>query len=225
MSLVLLAIFLIWVFTLLADQKQVEGPHHSSIDKTLDNLNSGEEVNISQENVSENLNDPKLFSKKKINNWAYFDMIINTMKTIDIDIIVTYFLFVGLLFIDALWEVFNLLSLTNTTKKANASQNLLDLQTRNLLKNKTEIELKALLEDVDLISSMGQKELIECVLKSPAALHLLKLQEKKAQLKLMKNQELRDLLKGVDKVSRMKKSELVELVISLEKSESQNINK
>ena len=41
----------------------------------------------------------------------------------------------------------------------------------------------------------------------------------------MKNQELRDLLKGVDKVSRMKKSELVELVISLEKSESQNINK
>tara|TARA_Y100001968_G_scaffold143710_1_gene131270 strand:+ start:716 stop:1312 length:597 start_codon:yes stop_codon:yes gene_type:complete len=193
---------------LTADKQPVEA--FSESDNSANNQIS--ETSEDSSDVSE-IQDKLLEDKKLL---FYLEVLMNSFKTIDIDLIIIYFILVSLFLYDSIIEVVNLLLFNKIKKKNNSNQHINNSRVISVLKNKTDVELKALLEDVDLISNLSKEDMINIILNTPNAMQSLKLQERKLKLNKMKNQDLRDLLKGVDKVSRMKKSELVDMVISIE---------
>ncbi len=86
----------------------------------------------------------------------------------------------------------------------------------NELNNRSEVELRNLLEGIDLVNSLNRKQLIKLIISNPIALKKLAVEERKAELMCKTNLELKSLLKGVSNISRLKKKELVQKILSLE---------
>ena len=97
---------------------------------------------------------------------------------------------------------------------ANSSETQID---RSVISKKSPEELKVILNEVDMMSSINKMQLVDLVLSNPEAISKVRLEQRKSELLNLTNPELRSMLKGVDKISRLKKIELIEIIISEEK--------
>ena len=122
--------------------------------------------------------------------------------------ILQHFILLGVFIFEALVKALNLL-----IPKPKKKESLEILKRKEKLAAKTNQELKAILKDVDLLSSFTSDQLKDIFLTNDEAMNKLHVSERKAALLKMRNEELRSLLIGEDKVSRLKKSELVDLIL------------
>ena len=145
------------------------------------------------------------------------------------DNILRHFILVGLVLVDAILKISNLLiSSRRKDKKSSNTQNdtndvskgkedLIEIERRTqLLSTKSKQELKELLNNVDIISSFTKTQLTTLILSNKDAIRQLVEEEKKASLYKLTNKDLRNLLKSVPSKGRLKKSELVELLLEQE---------
>ena len=93
-----------------------------------------------------------------------------------------------------------------------------------IIDEKTNNELREIIEQTDILSTLDKHKLAELIISNNDALELLELEARRDSLKKMTNQEIRSLLKGVEGVSRLKKSKLVEKVLIQDKLKSINRN-
>ena len=97
---------------------------------------------------------------------------------------------------------------------------------RENISSKNHQDLKAILQDTDLLSLFTKRQLIDLILSNPDALEKILINERKEVLLKMTNQDLKDSLNGVEKVYKLKKSELIEILIQQDKKKrAQQIEK
>ena len=117
------------------------------------------------------------------------------------------------IFLDLLLHIASLLNI-DTPRLSNKTANHIEIS--KVLKLKSESELRLLLQDVGLLSSLKKEKLIELVISTPYAMKRFNIQERKSILNKKTNFQLRKILQGEDKISRLRKSELVDKIISIE---------
>tara|TARA_Y100001968_G_C19291474_1_gene684432 strand:- start:63 stop:851 length:789 start_codon:yes stop_codon:yes gene_type:complete len=117
------------------------------------------------------------------------------------------------IFVDLLLYIASLLNI-NAPRLNNKTANHIEISKN--LKLKSERELRLLLQDVGLLSSLKKEKLIELIISTPYAMRRFNIQERKSLLNKKTNIQLRKILQGQDKISRLRKSELVDKIISIE---------
>ncbi len=83
----------------------------------------------------------------------------------------------------------------------------------SIISRKSHEELRKILKDVDILSSLDKSKLTDLILSNQDALDKLIVEIQKESLQRMTNQEIRSILKGVEGISRLRKSELIEEVL------------
>ena len=81
------------------------------------------------------------------------------------------------------------------------------------LTNKSEVDLRNILENIDLLSNLKKGKLIDLILSNEEATYKFLADEKRLKLNKCNKQELILMLNGLNNLSRLKKSALIELII------------
>ncbi len=140
----------------------------------------------------------------------------NTPKGSNNDEIIKHFIFVGFFLIDIFLKLINLIISekkdSNHQDRINGEEEL----KKRIVNSKSEEELRAGLDGIDLASTMNKEELISIYSRNPKALKKLQLDERRNILMKLKNDELRAKLKGKMNLAKLKKVDLVELIINEE---------
>ncbi|WP_152557843.1 hypothetical protein [Prochlorococcus sp. MIT 0603] len=84
------------------------------------------------------------------------------------------------------------------------------------LDQKSDKELRKMLEDVELIKNLNRSQLIDLLTSNQSFAKRLALEEREKELLKKTNLELRKMLEGVGNISRLKKKELVKKILSIE---------
>ncbi|WP_320668082.1 hypothetical protein [Prochlorococcus sp. MIT 1307] len=126
-----------------------------------------------------------------------------------------------ILFFEALILILNII--IPSPKRFKTSLDNQNNKKQLFLSEKSDAELRAVLKNVDAISTLNKAQLTNLILSNQKALENLKLEERKKYLTGMTNQEIRSLLKGVTGVSRLRKSELVEMVMNQDRIKKSNV--
>ncbi len=137
------------------------------------------------------------------------------------EIILQHFLLGIILFFEALILILNII--IPSPKRFKTSLDNQNNKKQLFLSEKSDAELRAVLKNVDAISTLNKAQLTNLILSNQKALENLKLEERKKYLTGMTNQEIRSLLKGVTGVSRLRKSELVEMVMNQDRIKKSNV--
>lgn len=122
-----------------------------------------------------------------------------------------------MLLVDAAIQVFLLITNLRTKNKKQDKEESKLQETENILREKSSKELRELLTEIDVISSLNTDELIQVILNNSEAKNRLNTSERRKELMMMTNEELKLKLKGVDGVSRLRKTELVQYILEEEK--------
>ncbi len=133
------------------------------------------------------------------------------------DNILSHFILLGMLLVDAAIQVFLLITNLRTKNKKQDKEESKLQETENILREKSSKELRELLTEIDVISSLNTDELIQVILNNSEAKNRLNTSERRKELMMMTNEELKLKLKGVDGVSRLRKTELVQYILEEEK--------
>ncbi len=130
-----------------------------------------------------------------------------------VDDVIRHFILATIILFDVIIQASDLIGLSKgKSRKKLYHKNQVDLA-RKYLDAKEEQEIRNLLEEGEIISSLNKETLVDLILSNPELINTLIINERKASLMQMKNNELRSLLKGSDKLSRLRKDQLVDLVL------------
>ena len=147
-------------------------------------------------------------------------------KGLSNELIIQHFILGLIIFLEAVIKSINLI--LPAPRKAIKSVKLLSQQKTSLdssdykeytsfISKKSNNELKEILGNLDIFSTISRKALADLLISNKEALKLIKIQKKRELLEKMTNQEIRELLKGFTRISRLKKSQLIELVLKKDK--------
>ncbi len=132
------------------------------------------------------------------------------------DNILGHFIFIGIFLFEVIIKALSLI-FSNKEKARLSTEDPPNIKyNKSALSNKTTKELRSLLKDIDILSSLNKDNLIELIVWNQEALDKFRIEERKSQLLKMTNPELRTFLEGVEKTSRLNKPQLVEMILALE---------
>ena len=148
------------------------------------------------------------------------------------ELIINHFILAIIVLFESLIKLLNIVIPMPRDEKSNTTQTSNQIKSgggedifkeMDFLSQKNKDELKKLLNNVDVLSSLNKNQLTNLILSNQNALELVKTQREREILEKMTNQEIRSLLKGVEGISRYKKAQLVDMVLRREKKTIENI--
>ena len=102
------------------------------------------------------------------------------------------------------------------SKRSSQKNNLKNISITKGLEKKSDIELRNILKEVELLPKLKRDQLIDLISSNPLVLKRIALEERKASLMKKTNIELKSMLKGISNISKLRKKELVKKILSLE---------
>ena len=194
-------------------------------DKIRSNTNSQIEayndLKVNYQKTSKSISEDKV-ENNQINTNKSFSIIINNLiklfhfTAVDIDIVIIHIVLIFVISFDFIKR----LNIQDPYQiKDNHKESLHVPQAIELRKNlsdKSEDELRGLLEEPKMLEGLTQAQLIDLVLISPNAIGKINFQMRRSQLMKKTNSELKLLLQGTSNLSRLKKKDLVEKLLCLE---------
>ena len=144
--------------------------------------------------------------------------------------IIQHFILGIIVFCEALIKILNLIIPKPNTKnksiskleKGKTGKTASEIEMySSLISKRSKEELKKILKDVDVVSSLNKSKLTDLIFSNKEALEFLKVQKKRESLEKMTNQEIKGLLKGSEGISRLRKSELIKMVLIKDKDQKE----